>query len=126
MSDNTYGLYGLHLAILNDPLGKKIKFDTLFNHLYDYSTLYHHPHQQILQNVVAFKCSLLVILEINLRRKWTKDLPNLNIVLEKYTEGDEFFNPIQFLEKLDNEKYLELLVDWKRKMKKTIYKLNLG
>ena len=126
MSDNTYGSYGLHLAILNDPLGKKIKFDTLFHHLYNYWTLYHHPHQQILQNVVAFKCSLLVILEINLRRKWTKDLPNLNIVLEKYTEGDEFFNPIQFLEKLDNEKYLELLVDWKRKMKKTIYKLNLG
>ena len=60
----------------------------------------------------------MVTLEINLRRKWTKDLPNLNIVLEKYTEGDEFFNPIQFLEKFDNEKHLELLVDWKRKNEK--------
>ena len=115
MSNNTYGSYGLCLAILNNPLGKKIKFNTLFSHLYDYWTLQHHPHQQILQNVVAFECSLLVILEINLRRKWTKDLPNLNIVLEKYTEEDEFFNLIQFLEKFDNEKYLELLVDWKRK-----------
>ena len=42
MSNNTYGLYSLHLAILNDPLDRKITFDTLFNHLYDYWTLYHH------------------------------------------------------------------------------------
>ena len=95
-----------------------INIFTLSNHLHDYWKLYHHPHQQILRNVVAFKCSLLVILEINLRRKWTKDLPNLNIVLEKYTEGDEFFNPIQFLEKFDNKKHLELLVDWKSKNEK--------
>ena len=60
----------------------------------------------------------MVILEINLRRKWTKDLPNLNIVLEKYTDEDEFFNPIQFLEEFDNKKHLELLADWKRKNEK--------
>ena len=54
MSNNTYGSYGLREERLNDPLGKKIKFDTLFNNLYDYWTLYHHPNQQILRNIVDF------------------------------------------------------------------------
>ena len=60
----------------------------------------------------------MAILEINLRRKWPKDLQHLNIVLEKYTEGDEFFNPMEFFEKYDNEKYFTLLVDWKIKNEK--------
>ena len=52
--------------------------------------------------------------------------PNLNIVLGNYEETVDFFNPMQFLEKFDNEKYFELLVDWKKKMKKSIQKKNLG
>ena len=47
-------------------------------------------------------------------QKFTK----LNIVLEKYEEADDFFNPTQFLEKFDNEKYFEHLVDWKEKNEK--------
>ena len=115
MSNNTYGSYGLREEHLNDPLGKKIKFDTLFNNLYDYWTLYHDLHQQILRNIVDFQFSLIAKLKINIRRRWRKNLPNINIVLERYKEADDFFNPMQFLEKFDNEKYFELLVDWKKK-----------
>ena len=115
MSNNTYGSYGLREERLNDSLGKKIKFDTLFNNLYDYWTLYHHPDQQILRNIVDFQFSLMAKPKINICRKWRKNLPNLNIVLEKYEEADDYFNPMQFLEKFDNEKYFELLVDWKKK-----------
>ena len=49
-----------------------------------------------------------------MEQKFTK----LNIVLEKYEEADDFFNPTQFLEKFDNEKYFEHLVDWKEKNEK--------
>ena len=111
MSNNTYASYGLREERLNDPLGKKIKFDTLFNNLYDYWTLYHHPHQQILRNIVDFQFSSMAKLKINIHRKWHKNLPNLNIVSEKYEEADDFFNLMQFLEKFDNEKYFKLLVD---------------
>ena len=44
-----------------------------------------------------------------------KRLLHVNIALEKYKDADELFDPMQFLEKFDNEKYFELLVDWKRK-----------
>ena len=118
MSNNIYGSYGLCEERLNDPLGKKMKFDTLFNNLFDYWTLYHHPNQQILRNIVDFQFSSISKLKINIRRKWRKNLPNLNIVLENYEEAADFFNPMQFLEKFHNEKYFELLVDWKKKNEK--------
>ena len=82
MSDNTYSSYGLRLELLHNPLGKKIKFDTLFKNVYDYWTVYHHPHQQIFRGILYFKFSTVVRLEMNFRRKWSKDLPNLNIALE--------------------------------------------
>ena len=44
-----------------------------------------------------------------------EDLRNVNIVLEKFKDADEFFNPMEYLEKYDNEKYFQLLVNWKRK-----------
>ena len=96
MSDNTYGPYGLRQDRLLDPCGVKIKFDTLFINLYDYWTLYHHPHQEILRAIVDFDCSNMSKLERNIRRKWKKLLPNVNIVLEKYKDADDFFKPMQF------------------------------
>ena len=118
MSSNTYGSYGLREERLNDPFGIKIKFENLFINLYDYWTLYHHPHQQILRGILDFDCSNVTTLENNIRKKWSKDLLHVNIVLERYKDADEFFNPMQFLEKFDNEKYFQLLVDCKRKNEK--------
>ena len=118
MSSNTFGSYGLRKERLNDPLGIKIESDNLFISLYNYWMLYHHPHQQILRGILDFDCSNVTTLDSNIRKKWSKDLPHVNIVLEKYKDAYEFFNPMQFWEKFDNEKYFELLVGWNRKNEK--------
>ena len=109
MSNNTYGSYGLREERLNYTLGIKIKFDNLFINLYNYWVLSHHLHQQILWRILDFDCSNVTTLENNIRKKWSKDLPHVNIVLEKFEDADEFFNMIQFLEKFDNENYFGLL-----------------
>ena len=55
-------------------------------------------------------------LEINFRRKWSLELPKVNIIFKKYKEEwEEFFDPTRFLEEFDCEKYFELLKDWKIK-----------
>ena len=55
-------------------------------------------------------------LEMNIRRKWSSELPKVNIILKKYKEKrEEFFNPTRFLEEFDYEKYFELLKDSKIK-----------
>ena len=60
-------------------------------------------------------------LEMYIRKKWSKELPNLNIVFDKYKKGDSFFCPRRFLDEFDTGKYFELLKDWKEKCK--IYQL---
>ena len=50
-------------------------------------------------------------------KRWSKDLSNVNIVFDKYKEGDSFFDPRRFLDEFDTEKYFELLQDWKEKCK---------
>lgn len=55
----------------------------------------------------------------NIIKKWSKNLPNVNIIFEKYKEEDKFFNPTEWKEKYDCEKYFELLIDWKFKNKKS-------
>ena len=60
-------------------------------------------------------------LEMYIRKKCSKDLPNVNIVFDKCKEGDSFFDPRRFLGEFDTEKYFELLKDWKEKCE--IYQL---
>ena len=50
---------------------------------------------------------------MNIRKKWSKDLPKLNIVLKKYKKEDNFFDPRRFLEEFNSEKYFKLLMGWK-------------
>ena len=50
-----------------------------------------------------------------MRKMWSKDLPNVNIVFDKYKEVDSFFDPHRFLDEFDTEKYFELLKDQKEK-----------
>ena len=87
--------------------GKLIKTDTFFDDLYDFWTSYHDPCKII---PFSWYCPKIRKLENNIRRKWkSKDLPNVNIILQKYGEKDDFLNPERFLEEFDQEKYFELL-----------------
>ena len=56
---------------------------------------------------------------MSIRRKWSKDLPLVNIIIKKFKEKDKFFNPERFLEELDQEKYFELLKAWKADVEKS-------
>ena len=49
------------------------------------------------------------------KKKWelTKDLPLVNVILKKYKEKDKFFDLMKYLEEGDQEKYFELLQQWK-------------
>ena len=54
---------------------------------------------------------------ICVRRKWNrKALPLVNIIIKKYKERDEYFNPMEYLNDLDSEKYFELLAKWKKEV----------
>ena len=88
--------------------------DTLFLNLYDYWTEFHHPHA-VIRSVGEWSNYVFVKLEKNIRKKWPKDLVNVNNLFEKFHEKDKFFNPTEFFEKYDNEKYFKLLIDWKKK-----------
>ena len=48
----------------------------------------------------------------------TKDLPLFNIVLKKFKEKDNYFNPMRYLGG-DEEKYFEILQQWKIDFEKT-------
>ena len=41
------------------------------------------------------------------------------IIIKKFKEKDEFFNPERFLEEFDQEKYFELLKAWKADIEKS-------
>lgn len=111
MSDNTYGSPGLLIKRLNDRFGKHVKSDTLFLNLYNYWTEFHNPNKRYLW----WHTNLIWKLEMYIRRKWSKDLPNVNIVFEKYKQEEAFFDPRRFKDQFDSEKYFELLKDWKIK-----------
>ena len=62
---------------------------------------------------------------MNIRRKWSKDLPKVNIIFKKYKEeGEEFFDLTRFLIEFDCGKYFEHLKDWKVKNEKKYLKEN--
>ena len=83
MSNNTYGSLGLRIATLNDRFGKSVKTDTLFINLCDYWTNFHDKNK----NFYFWHSHLMWILEMYIQKKWSKDLPNVNIVFDKYKEG---------------------------------------
>ena len=52
-----------------------------------------------------------------IRRKWNqKTLPLVNIIIKKYKEKDELFDPTQFLNEFNSENYFELLAAWKKEV----------
>ena len=65
------------------------------------------------------------LLEMALRKKReaTKDLPLVNIILKKFKEKDEYFNLKKYLGE-DEQKYFELLQDWKINFEKEYLEKN--
>ena len=88
MSNNTYGSLGLRIATLNHCFGKSVKTDTLFINLYDYWTNFHNENKKF----YFWHSHLMWKLEMYIRKKWSKDLPKVNIVFNKYKEGDFWMN----------------------------------
>ena len=117
MSNNSYGSLGLPIASLNKCFGKSVETDTFLINLYDYWTNFYDENQKFsfLHSYLMWK------LEMHIRNKWSKELPNVNIVFDKYKKVDSFFDPRRFLDEFDTGKYFELLKDWKEKCK--IYQL---
>ena len=108
---STYGSANLRRRIGN-KFGKHIRTDTLFINLYEYWTEFHNPQKRYL----FWLSHVMWKLEMNIRRKWWKELPKVNIIFKKYKEeGEEFLDPTRFLIEFDCEKYFELLKDWKLK-----------
>ena len=64
--------------MINDPRGKHINLDALFLNLYDYWTEFHHPHA-VIRSVAEWSNYVLIKLERNIRKKWLKDLVNVNM-----------------------------------------------
>ena len=88
MSGNTYGPFGLHIGRLRDIEGKYINEGTLFLHLYDYWTNFHDPNKRFLW----WRESIMIKIEKNIRKKWVKDLPDVDFVLERIKANNQRFN----------------------------------
>ena len=111
----TYGSANLRVLFMNDERGKMVKTDSLFENLYDFWTSYHDRNKSILY----WYGHKIWKLEMSIQRKWSKDLPLVNIIIKKFKEKDKFFNPERFLEEFDQEEYCELLKVWKADVEKS-------
>ena len=106
MSDNTYGSPNLRFESINDISGKRIKKDASFCNICDYWTTFHDRHKRWFW----WYSETLTKRERNIRKKWVKDLPNVDIILDKIERGDQSVRQINFLVEYDAEKYFELLI----------------
>ena len=110
MSDRfeTYGSAEIRTIFMNDEEGKLIKSDSLFENLYDFWSCFHMSYKTLF----IWYHPKMAQLEKAIRQKWvtTKDL--VNIVLNKFKEKDNYFNPMRYLGG-DEEKYFEILQQWK-------------
>ena len=78
----------------------------------DYWTEFCNPQKKFL----FWHSHIMWKLEMNIRKKWSPELPKVNIIVKKYNdERNEFFDPTRFFEEFDSEKYFQLLKDWKIK-----------
>ena len=103
----TNGSANLRVFFINDEKGREVKKDTLFGNLYDFWTFYWYGQK-------------IWMLEMSIRRKQKPQaLPLVNIILKNDKENDQFLNPQKYLEEVDQEKYFELLRDWKDNFEKT-------
>ena len=111
MGDETYGSDGFRTNFLHDERGKLIKGEHLFLNIYTFWVCIHASGFMKVNRRYHPKTAKL---EKVLRKKWekTKDLPIINVLLKKIREGDNAFNPKDYLGK-DEEQYFQNLQRWK-------------
>ena len=111
MSDKTYGSDGFRTDFLHDGRGKLIKGEKLFLNIYDFWVCI---HASGFMKVNRWYYPKTAKLEKVLRKKWekTKHFPIINVLLRKIMEGDNAFNPKDYLGK-DEEQYFQNLQRWK-------------
>ena len=111
MSDNTYAstiFFSLKNLILKNVWRKLWVCKLTY-----YWKSYHDPNRKFFW----WYDQKLWRLEMCIRRKWNwKTLPLVNIIIKKYKEKDELFDPTQFLNEFDSENYFELLAAWKKEV----------
>ena len=66
---------------------------------------FHDPHKRCFW----WYPETLTKIERNIRKKWVKDSPNVDIILQKIEKGDQSIRAIN-LEEYDAEKYFEILI----------------
>ena len=73
---------------MDDERRDRIKTDTLFENLYDFSTSYQDSNKSIFK----WYGQKIWKLEMSIRKKWNqKALPLVNIIFKKYKEKKRFF-----------------------------------
>ena len=73
--------------------GKSVETDNFFINLYDYWTNFYHENKKF----SFFHSYLMQKLEMYIRKKWSKELPNVNKVFDKYKKGDRHLAIVDIL-----------------------------
>ena len=95
MSDHfeTYGSAEIRTTFMNDEEAKLIRSDSPFENLCDFWKFFHMSYKTLF----IWHHPKMAQLEKAIRGKWvaTKDVPLVNIVLKKFKEKDNYFNPMR-------------------------------
>ena len=111
MSTETCGSF--RVEFLHDEEGKLMKGNSLFLNVYNFWSL--------LRCVFMLDTyeNKVVKLEKLIRKNWkaTIDLPVIKVLIRRINEGDEAFNPTEYLE-ADQEQFFKNLQQWKKDFEK--------
>ena len=107
MNTETYGDF--RLSSLHSENKRDFWNDSLFLNLYDFWCI---CRNGFLLKTYKTKNSLLKKI-ICRKVKGDKELPTYKVLLRKFMEGEEQFNPIDYLDK-DHKDYFNVLKEWKK------------
>ena len=111
MSTETYSSFRVEFLYNED--GEILKENDLFFNLYDLWTV---TRSGFLLEIYELK---IVKLKKIIKKKWRrkKDLSGFKVLLQKIKEGDEMFDPVDYLDG-DHEQYFWKLQVWKQSSEK--------
>ena len=111
MSTETYSTF--RVEFLHDEDGEILKENDLFFNLYDLWTVR-------CSGFLLETCELKIVkLKKIIKKRWSgkKDLPGFKVLLQKIKEGDEMFDPVDYLDEDHEQDFCKLQV-WKETSKK--------